>query len=169
MGTHRIREGRTSDIPWIMQNATELPYLQCHTEHTYWILLEYGRRYVLVAEDETGTRVGFVSGVRSTTDPKLFFLWQLAVLPGKQRGGLGHELVDAFFDRVEGDGGPGTTVNAAMDSDNAPVHVLLRRWAANTGHVWRVGEKISYVSYEAGQTKNVEESIYVIQRREAAE
>jgi GNAT superfamily N-acetyltransferase len=147
-----------------MEIAEALPYLQCHTEHSYWVLIRYGHRYVLVAEDETGDRVGYLSSVRSTVDPRVFFLWQLGVRPREQGGGLGMQLMEAFFTKAEADGGPETVVNAAIDNDNAAALHLLDRWCEYGGWTWSRLERLFYTAREGGVENEVTEDLVEVRR-----
>jgi L-2,4-diaminobutyric acid acetyltransferase len=137
------------------------PFLECHTEHTYWILLRYGGRYVFVAEDDGGDLVGFISGVRSTLESACLFVWQLAVEPHHRRGGLAYDLLLTLSELAAGDGC--TTFNAAVSRDNHIVLALIMRWATASGRAFSRAEEITYEAGHPGQeSATVREDIVVV-------
>jgi L-2,4-diaminobutyric acid acetyltransferase len=155
-----IRGAEVADLPAIMRLARSSPFLECHTEHTYWILLRYGGRYVFVAEDDDGDTVGYVSGVRSTRDPACMFVWQLIVQPRYRRDRLAYDLLVTLSELAAKDGC--TTFNAAVARDNRPVLALIERWAADTGRILGRAEEITYqAGYPGEEETTVQEDIIV--------
>jgi GNAT superfamily N-acetyltransferase len=128
----------------IMELVRTSPYVQCHTQHTYWILLRYGTRYTFVAEGQGTDIVGYASGVRSTVEPKTFFIWQVVVTPLYRQHGVGAALVASLTEQAESDGC--LEFHTAIAPNNQPAIRLIEGWAARTGRVSEVGEQIAYTA-----------------------
>lgn len=155
-----IRPAREDDIAAVMTLVSGSPYVQCHTEHTYWILLRYGGRYTFVAEAD-GAVVGYASGVRSTVDPELFFIWQVVVAPEHRRDRLALNLVRELTDLAATDGC--RVFHTAISSDNTATIGLLDQWTRQTGRTWTVGEKISYTAeHGEDEPETVVENVMVV-------
>jgi L-2,4-diaminobutyric acid acetyltransferase len=157
----QLRTADEDDVPRVMDLVSGSPYVQCHTEHTYWIMLRYGARYTFVAEagDEL---VGYASGVRSTVDPELFFIWQVVVAPEYRRDSLALRLLRMMTDLAADDGC--RVFHTAISSDNHPTIGLLDKWTRSTGRTWTVGEKISYQAEHGadGEPEDVVENVMVV-------
>jgi len=165
MADWRLREGSPADVPAAMELIRLSPWLTCHTEHTYWILFNHGRRYVVVAETPEGETIGFSSGLRSTRDPELLFVWQLVVAPAYRGGHLAWELLTTLIDDVAGADGC-TYVEAAMDAENEPLMRSLQGWVENTDRAWGPRERITYETPDPdGTHRTVSEVIFVFRRR----
>ncbi len=78
----------------------------------------------LLAEDDEGRRIGFVTGVGSPDRPDEAYLHLVGVAPGRRRRGIGRELWDGFAGRVR-ERGASRAVATAWPGD--PIGVAFLR------------------------------------------
>lgn len=160
-----LREGRPSDVSAAMNLVRTSPWLTCHTEHTYWIFFNYGRRYVVVAEADKRGPIGFISGMRSSADSELLFVWQLVVHPEYRGSRLAWDLLSALTDGVGAEDGC-TYWQTAMDVENEPLMQSLGTWLAQTDRLWGPHERITYeTSSVDGSSRVVNETIFIFRRK----
>lgn len=165
MGDWNLREGGPADVPAAMGLVRNSPWLTCHTEHTYWILFNHGRRYVVVAEAPGRGPIGFISGLRSTLEPELLFIWQMVVDPDYRGGKLAWDLLSALVEDVAVSDGF-TSFQTAMDVENKPLMQSLQGWIDRTEWLWGPHERITYETPDAdGSLRTVSEVIFVFRRR----
>jgi len=74
----KIRNFTTKDIDKIRQFVYLCRPLTLHTPYTYWVLSTYFSDSCFVLE-RNKTIIGYVSGLKSTTKLKTFFLWQIGI------------------------------------------------------------------------------------------
>jgi ribosomal protein S18 acetylase RimI-like enzyme len=84
------------------------------------------RHHLLVALDDDGRTVGFISGVEVTHPDKgtEMFLYELAVAEDAQRRGIGQALTTGLADLARAQGCYGMWVG--VDIDNAAAHATYR-------------------------------------------
>ncbi len=90
--------------------------------------------HVLLALDDSGTAIGFVSGVETTHPDKgtEMFLYELGVAEGSLRQGVGRRLVESLVELAAGRGCTGMWV--AVDPDNeAALRTYARTGAVEAG------------------------------------
>jgi len=160
-GSVRVRPADEADLHRVMALVRTTPYLQCHTEHTYWILLRYGRRYTYVAETSEAL-LGYASGVRSNVSPELFFLWQMVVAEHHRRSGIAMALLQALTATAAADGCD--EFHAAVAADNHQALGLLERWASQTGRTMEAGQEIVYTADDgpSAEPRTVTEQLTII-------
>jgi|tagenome__1003787_1003787.scaffolds.fasta_scaffold20904084_3 hypothetical protein len=160
-----LREARPSDVGRAMEMVKTSPWLSLHTEHTYWILFNFGRRYVVVADVPGRGPIGFISGMRSTFDPELLFVWQLVVDPDYRGSRVAWDLLSELTDGVGAEDGC-TYWNTAMETTNEPLMASLTKWLEKTDRVWAPQEEIVYESPAPdGGTRTVNETLFVFRRK----
>nr|WP_006245204.1 diaminobutyrate acetyltransferase [Mycolicibacterium tusciae] len=99
--------------------------------------------YLLCATDfadtaivaETGGELsGFITGYHPPTRPDVLFVWQVAVAPRAQGGGLGSAMLDALAARVRNDRrGHPLTVEATVAPSNKTSRALFEAFARRHG------------------------------------
>jgi GNAT superfamily N-acetyltransferase len=160
-----LREGRPDDVPRAMAMLRTSPWLTCHTEHTYWILFNYGRRYVVIAEVNDRGPIGFISGVRSTCDPQLMFVWQLVVDPDYRGSRLAWDLLYELTERIGAEDGC-TYWQTAIDVENKPLMSSLMKWHDRMDRVGAPHERITYETPGPdGKMRTVSEVVFVFRRK----
>src|SRR5688572_6829181 len=94
-----IRVATAGDIPFI-DSLQKMHRDRVGFMATAWIEGKVAKNEIIVAEDETGQRVGYCMGVdRYARRDDVGIIHQLNVVPGKQRGFIGATLLKAQFDR----------------------------------------------------------------------
>ena len=98
----QIRQCTQEDISAVQKFNSTCSPLAVHTGYTYWILYRYFAESCFVME-ENGAIVGLVSGMKSSTHPDVFFLWQIGVareLRGKKLSYLLLEKIEEVAKRL---------------------------------------------------------------------
>ena len=93
-----IRELSESDIPDIRQFIRECPPLELHTFYTYWVLIHHFQDLCLM-DEVAGNINGIITGLKSTAESDMVFLWQLGVRPGSRGKGISRKLLQEFTSR----------------------------------------------------------------------
>jgi len=75
-----IRNGTEADLNEVMDLVASCPPLVLYDDFTYWVLLRFFGDCCLVFEEDQSI-VGYVSGVASTKQEGVFYLWQIAIDP----------------------------------------------------------------------------------------
>jgi ribosomal protein S18 acetylase RimI-like enzyme len=90
------------------------------------------RHHLLVALDDDGRTVGFVSGIEMTHPDKgtEMFLYELAVANDFRRQGIGLALTSGLADLARSQGCYGMWVG--LDTDNGPAHATYRAAGGST-------------------------------------
>jgi ribosomal protein S18 acetylase RimI-like enzyme len=90
------------------------------------------RHHLLVALDDDGRTVGFISGVEMTHPDKgtEMFLYELAVAEDSRQRGIGLTLTAGLADLARSRGCYGMWVG--VDTDNAAAHATYRAAGGNT-------------------------------------
>lgn len=83
----------------------------------------------VIAKNERGEAVGFVSGYRLPTDDTAYFLWQVAILEEARGTGLAQKMIDHILARPEQ-----KSVNrllTTITADNTASRKMFSTWAAS--------------------------------------
>ena len=75
-----IRSIKEEDISEVRKLIDYCKPLDLHTPFTYWILAKYFNNTCLVLEDKDHI-VGYVGGMKSTSNEDVFYLWQIGLMP----------------------------------------------------------------------------------------
>jgi N-acetylglutamate synthase-like GNAT family acetyltransferase len=95
-----VRDATLADVTFIdalqKRHGEQVGFMR-----TSWIEAKIGAGQVIVAEDSSGTPVGYCMGVdRYFKRDDVGIIHQMNVVPGKQRGFVGATLLKAMFDRA---------------------------------------------------------------------
>ena len=94
-----IRNCNEEDVDKIRRFVRECEPLELHTPFTYWTLFNYfSNLCFLIAEDDMV--IGFVSGIRSSLDQNVVYLWQIGVSKNSRGKNYASVLIDAFTKAV---------------------------------------------------------------------
>lgn len=98
MTSWRIRNCEQADVVQVRQLVAEMPPLDVHSAFTYWTLFTYSRDlcYLAISYPD-GIPRGFVSGVISSSDRTIGYLWQLGVHKSERDRSLSRVLVHTFI------------------------------------------------------------------------
>src|SRR6187431_2111779 len=102
-----LRPPRGTDAIGIRDLVAETGVLDLNSTYAY-LLLSTDFAETSIVADVDGRLQGFITGYRPPQRPDVLFVWQVAVAPSAQRGGLAAAMLDAVVDRVRagGDGAP---------------------------------------------------------------
>jgi len=128
-----LRPPRGSDAVAIRDLVAETGVLDLNSTYAY-LLLSTDFAETSIVADVDGRLQGFITGYRPPQRPDVLFVWQVAVAPSAQRGGLAAAMLDAVVDRVRagGDGAP-LTVEATVSPGNASSRAFFGAFARRHG------------------------------------
>src|SRR3989344_5972058 len=86
-----IRNCIVDDISEVRQFLSRNKPLGTHSPATYWVLFTYFNNSYFVAE-ENNKIIGFTGGLKSTSQPGVFHLWQMGVDKEHRRKGFAEKL-----------------------------------------------------------------------------
>lgn len=95
-----VREFKVEDAEDLRKLADACQPLLVNGVYVNIFLAKYFGNSCFIMELE-GKPIGFVSGFKSTTDPKIFFLWQLGLLPEFRGKGLSTPLIHRVFEAAK--------------------------------------------------------------------
>lgn len=128
-----LRRPRGSDALAIRELVAETGVLDLNSTYAYLLLSTDFAATSIVAE-VAGELQGFITGYRPPPRPDVLFVWQVAVAPGAQRGGLAAAMLDALVQRVRSDGdGRPLTVEATVSPGNARSRAFFGAFARRHG------------------------------------
>jgi L-2,4-diaminobutyric acid acetyltransferase len=124
-----LRPPRGSDAAAIRELVAETGVLDLNSTYAY-LLLSTDFAQTSIVADVDGRLQGFITGYRPPPRPDVLFVWQVAVAPTAQRGGLAAAMLDALVDRVRSAGnGAALTVEATVSPGNASSRAFFGAFA----------------------------------------
>ncbi|MGB1799832.1 MAG: GNAT family N-acetyltransferase [Gammaproteobacteria bacterium] len=91
-----IRHVTEEDLGKIRAFVKDNPPLGFHTLYTYWVLYsQFGRLWHIC--EENGNIVGFISGIKSVSEPSTVLIWQIGVSKNIRGKGVSTALIDEFL------------------------------------------------------------------------
>lgn len=128
-----LRPPRGSDAVAIRDLVAETGVLDLNSTYAY-LLLSTDFAQTSIVADVDGRLQGFITGYRPPPRPDVLFVWQVAVAPSAQRGGLAAAMLDALVDRVRAEGnGARLTVEATVSPGNASSRAFFGAFARRRG------------------------------------
>lgn len=128
-----LRPPRGSDAVAIRDLVTETGVLDLNSTYAYLLLSTDFAQTSIVAELD-GRLQGFITGYLPPLRPDVLFVWQVAVAPTAQRGGLAAAMLDALVDRVRSErNGVPLTVEATVSPGNASSRAFFGAFARRHG------------------------------------
>jgi L-2,4-diaminobutyric acid acetyltransferase len=106
------------------------PPLDLNSTYAYVLLCVHHAATCVVARDGTGAVRGFISAYRKPTDPRVLFVWQVAVDAEARGQGLAGRMLGELLARP---GQPVLAIETTVSPDNAPSRALFRRFAERIG------------------------------------
>lgn len=124
-----LRRPQGSDALAIRELVAETQVLDLNSAYAYLLLSTDFADTSIVAEDD-GDVLGFITGYRPPPRPDVLFVWQVAVAPRAQRGGLAAAMLDALVCRMLSEEGAGPlTVEATVSPGNASSRAFFGAFA----------------------------------------
>lgn len=122
-----------SDALAIRDLVAETGVLDLNSAYAY-LLLSTDFAHTSIVADLAGDLQGFITGYQPPTRPGVLFVWQVAVAPRAQRGGLAAAMLDTLVQRVrsESNGRP-LTVEATVSPGNASSRAFFGAFARRHG------------------------------------
>lgn len=98
-GAYTLRPPQGNDAVAIRDIAAATGTLDVNSVYAYYLLAtDFAGTSIVAARDD---RIhGFITGYHPPRRPDVLFIWQVAVAPDAQGGGLAGALIDALVDRV---------------------------------------------------------------------
>ncbi len=91
----KIRNLKTTDVDKLRQLVDRCKPLRLHPPYTYWMLGQYFGDTCFIGE-ENGRYVGYVTGMHSSLNPEVMFLWQVGIDPDYR----GRKYFKIFIDKL---------------------------------------------------------------------
>ncbi|OBB26590.1 diaminobutyrate acetyltransferase [Mycolicibacterium peregrinum] len=128
-----LRQPRGADAIGIRDLAEATGVLDLNSTYAYLLLATDFAATSIVAERD-GDLHGFITGYHPPPRPDVLFVWQVAVAPSAQGGGLASTMLDALVHRVRSqrDGRP-VTVEATVAPGNAASRAFFGAFARRHG------------------------------------
>ncbi len=125
-----IRNCEETDVDEIRKFVKRSKPLDLHTVFAYWILFKYFDDTCFVLE-EGGRIIGFVSGVISSKQPEILYLWQIGIDPAYRGRRHAEALIkkEVEIARVKGC----RCLQVTIAPDNAPSYNTFSRFARDHG------------------------------------
>ncbi len=128
-----LRRPRGSDAIAIRDLVAETGVLDLNSTYAYLLLATDFADTSVVAESDGDLR-GFITGFQPPTRPDVLFVWQVAVAPGAQRGGLAAAMLDSLVEHVRTQRGQApVTVEATVSPGNASSRAFFGAFARRHG------------------------------------
>lgn len=128
-----MRRPRASDAITMRQLADATQTLDVNSTYAYLLWATDFADTSIVAEAAGEVR-GFITGYHPPTRPDVLFVWQVAVAPSAQGGGVGGAMLDSLVAQVRNDRrGHPVTVEATVAPGNEPSRALFGAFARRHG------------------------------------
>ncbi|MDH6195127.1 L-2,4-diaminobutyric acid acetyltransferase [Mycobacterium frederiksbergense] len=128
-----LRPPRGVDAIGIRDLAEATGVLDLNSAYAYLLLATDFAATSIVAECDGGLR-GFITGYHPPPRPDVLFVWQVAVSPTVQGGGLASTMLDALVHRVRSQRcGQPVTVEATVAPSNAASRAFFGAFARRHG------------------------------------
>ncbi|WP_256105812.1 diaminobutyrate acetyltransferase [Streptomyces sp. ODS05-4] len=126
-----LREPRPEDAPAVWRLVRDSEILDTNSAYYYNLWFRDFAGTSVVAVDETGCLVGFVTAYVRPDEPEILMAWQSAVNPEVNAPGLAVRMMHHLADRAAQHGVTGmeTTINPG----NRAVALMLRKFARERG------------------------------------
>lgn len=98
-----VREFTVDDAESVRTLANKCQPLLVNGVYVNLFLAKYFGNMCFILED-SGTAVGFITGLKSTTNPNIFFLWQLGLAPEYRGKKLSSRLIEAIVTAARNNG-----------------------------------------------------------------
>jgi len=125
--TTEIRAATAADGAAVWRLVEASGVLDVNSSYAYLLFLDHFGGTSVVAQDEDGEVVGFVTGFRPPREPEAVFVWQVAVAEAARGQGLARRLLDALV-RLPGCRGVRFMLTTVTPS-NAPSQAMFRSFA----------------------------------------
>ena len=96
-----IRKCTVEDVDSLRIFVNECKPLELHTPFTYWAIFNYFSNlcFLMIEEEKI---IGFISGVRSSLDKDIVYLWQIGISKDYRGKNYAFLLIDHFIKAVIG-------------------------------------------------------------------
>lgn len=153
-----IRKCMVEDVDILRRFVAECKPLELHTPFTYWTLFNYFSNLCFLMVDEEKV-IGFISGVRSSLDNEIVYLWQIGVSKDHRGKNCASLLLDHFIKAViDLDC---SKIQVSISPENQSSYNAFVRYAKENSYSF---EKIGEVKYyDQLSDKNEFEILYQIE------
>lgn len=136
-----VRNCNASDVERIRKFIDECKPLELHTSFTYWMLFYYFPNLCfLMLENEK--ILGFISGIRSSADEKVVYLWQIGVSKDYQGKKYSSILIDNFLKAALDL--KCNKIQVSIDPKNLSSYQTFLKYSNNCGYKFSKIGKVSY-------------------------
>lgn len=127
----RFRTPRVDDAEAMWRIVDRTDNLDDNSPYLYLLLCRDFAQTCIVAEDEEGDLVGFVTGYRRPERPDTYFLWQVTVAASQRGKGLARRMVRELLAGLAEDGV--RRLEATVTPSNEPSMRMFRGFARELG------------------------------------
>lgn len=125
MPEFRLPHVDDAEAMWRIVDRTD--NLDDNSPYLYLLLCRDFAQTCIVAEDEGGDLVGFVTGYRRPERPETYFLWQVTVAPSQRGKRLARRMIHALLARLSAEGVH--RLEATVTPSNEPSMRMFRGFA----------------------------------------
>ncbi len=153
-----IRNCTENDVDIIRAFVNECKPLDLHTSFTYWTLFKYSSNlcFIMLEVDKT---IGFISGIRSSLDKNVVYLWQIGINKEDRGKNYASILIDHFIKSVIALGCNKIQVSIAPENESS-LNTFLKYSKVHSYNISKIGEA-KY--YDTLTCKNYFEILYQIE------
>ena len=94
-----IRNCTVGDVDRVRRFVDTCKPLDLHTPFTYWALFNYSSNLCFIIEENEDV-IGFVSGIRSSVEKDIVYLWQIGVSKDQRGKNYSSVLIENFIGSV---------------------------------------------------------------------
>lgn len=152
-----IRKIKEEDVAEIERFISLCKPLDQHSTFTYWVLARYFDNTCFVVE-ENNDIVGYVSGVKSSSKPDVFYIWQIGISPEHRKKGLSSQLIRTVVEAAVSLGSK--SIHVSIDPENSSSHSAFLRFAEISGLQMNKIDELEL--FDQTNKKKISEYIYEI-------
>ncbi|WP_342304415.1 GNAT family N-acetyltransferase [Methanolobus sp. ZRKC5] len=150
-----IRKIREEDVTKIEKFISLCKPLDQHSTFTYWVLARYFDNTCFVVE-ENNEIVGYVSGVKSSSKPDVFYIWQIGISPEHRKKRLSSQLIKTVVEAAVSLGS--RSIQVSIDPENNSSFGAFLRFAGDSG--LQINKIDELELFDQANKKDIHEYIY---------
>ena len=156
----QIRNCTTSDVDKIRQFVNSCKPLTLHTAYTYWVMFNYLSEGCFVMEEDEKA-VGYASGVKSSTEEDVFFMWQIGIAEEFRGKGLSQVLIEKIVNVAKKQNC--NILQLTIEPDNEASFSTFNNYAKKNNLIMETAGEAKYNDSLSGKTES--ETLYEIKLR----
>lgn len=151
----KVRPCKEDDVDCVRQLVSKCKPLGLYSAYCYWVSFRNLGNRCFILEDD-GNAVGYVSGLRSSVRPDIFFLWQLGVLEDYRGRGHAAALIGKIIEVARDQGCK--SLQFTMLQDNESSYRAFASFARKNGFEMRQVGQLDL--FDSLSERKLEDPIY---------